>query len=31
MHLDIVEDLAIDDTPMPGKFTWRWAVWMGSA
>jgi hypothetical protein len=24
MHLDILEDMSIEDRPMPGKFSWRW-------
>lgn len=24
LHLDILEDMSVDDMPMPGKFEWRW-------
>jgi hypothetical protein len=26
VHLDIVEDMSVEDAPMPGRFTWRWGV-----
>jgi hypothetical protein len=26
IHLDILEDMRHDDTPMPGKFEWRWGT-----
>jgi hypothetical protein len=26
VHMDILEDLTTEETPMPGKFSWRWGV-----
>jgi hypothetical protein len=26
VHLDIVEDMTVEDAPLPGRLTWRWGV-----